>query len=184
MGAIDDLTGEHKAVLLALDLLERVTHSVLAGHKNAQVHLAELLGFFSGFVDRCHHGKEEEVLFPALERWGDEQTRPLIVLLREEHEEGRRHVRAITGLLERLREGESKAAEQIGQHAQAYAATLRAHIDREDHTLFPKARILMSAEEGDRLVRQFDAIERERVGPGVHEAFHALLHRLRAAYPA
>ncbi len=125
---------------------------------DAPMHLEELLKFFREFVDRCHHGKEEEILFPALATGGDEQTGALVGVLGAEHEEGRRH-------------------------AQALSTTLRAHIDREDHTLFPKARILLPAAQASRLVQQFEVIERERMGPGVHEAFHALLHRLRVAYP-
>jgi hemerythrin-like domain-containing protein len=182
--AIEDLMGEHNAVLLALDLLERVATAVVAASPTrAPMDLEELLKFFREFVDRCHHGKEEDILFPAIEKGNDEQTSALVGVLREEHEEGRRHVRAMSALLERLHGGELTAGELIRRHAQAFGSTLRAHIDREDHILFPKARILLPADEGPRLVQQFEVIERERMGPGVHEAFHALLHRLRASYP-
>jgi hemerythrin-like domain-containing protein len=150
---------------------------------DAPMHLEELLKFFREFVDRCHHGKEEEILFPALATGGDEQTGALVGVLRAEHEEGRRHVRAMTELLERFRGGELAAGELVRHHAQALSTTLRAHIDREDHTLFPKARTLLPAAQASRLVQQFEVIERERMGPGVHEAFQALLHRLRVAYP-
>jgi hemerythrin-like domain-containing protein len=38
------------------------------GHERALEHLGQLLDFPKGFLDRCHHGKEEDVLFPELER--------------------------------------------------------------------------------------------------------------------
>jgi hypothetical protein len=34
----------------------------------------------------------------------------------------------------------------------------------------------------ERLAEQFETIERERVGEGKHEAYHAMLHGLKEAY--
>jgi len=34
----------------------------------------------------------------------------------------------------------------------------------------------------ERLAEQFEVIERERVGEGKHEAYHAMLHSLKEAY--
>ena len=56
------LIAEHKAVLVALNILEKVEDGIAAGVADAPEHLNQLIDFFGGFVDRCHHAKEEDAL--------------------------------------------------------------------------------------------------------------------------
>lgn len=70
MKATQELMNEHNAVLLALQLLDKVGEALEAKSDRAPEHLEQLLDFLKGFVDRCHHGKEEDVLFPELEKHG------------------------------------------------------------------------------------------------------------------
>lgn len=52
--------------------------------------LEQLLNFFRVFADLCHHGKEEQYLFPALEAAGiPRESGPAGVMLAE-HAEGPR----------------------------------------------------------------------------------------------
>jgi len=60
MKATEDLMQEHQAVLVSLQILEKVATAIGAKEAEAPGHLAKLLDFFKGFVDRCHHGKEED----------------------------------------------------------------------------------------------------------------------------
>lgn len=57
MEATQDLVNEHKAVLVALKLLEKIEVALAARDEQAPEHLNQLLDFFRGFVDRCHHAK-------------------------------------------------------------------------------------------------------------------------------
>ena len=68
--ATQELTNEHGAVLAGLKILDKVTAAITEKSEQAPEHLEQLLDFFKGFVDDCHHGKEEDVLFPELERRG------------------------------------------------------------------------------------------------------------------
>ena len=47
------------------------------------------MDFLSIFVDKCHHGKEEEFLFPALEAKGVKREGGPIGVMLHEHEQGR-----------------------------------------------------------------------------------------------
>src|SRR5512136_2545662 len=139
MRATRDLIAEHDAVLDALRLLGHVADALGRGRSDAQGHLEELLEFLRGFVDRCHHGKEEDVLFPELERRGvGREDGPIGVMLAE-HEAGRGHVRALSGGLDRLQQGEAAATTTIREHARAYPDLLRSHILKENNILFPMA---------------------------------------------
>ena len=68
--AIEQLKREHAAIERMLVVLEIVCRRMQAGEAVESAHLDQIVEFFHGFADACHHGKEEAVLFPALERWG------------------------------------------------------------------------------------------------------------------
>ncbi len=182
MKATEVLIHEHTAVLVALEILDKVAAAIAAGRQDAPAHLEQLLDFFKGFVDKCHHGKEEDVLFPELERLGVRREGGPIGVMLSDHELGRAHVRALGEDLERLRRGAAEAAAEIAEQASAYRNMLQAHISRENNVLFPMADRLVPQDLDARLVEQFEIIERDRVGEGRHEAYHAMLHELKDRY--
>ncbi len=153
------LRHEHELILRAVTLLERLAPAVAAGAPGARPVLRHLAEFFQTFADRCHHAKEEQHLFPALERRGiPRQGGPVGVMLAE-HEQGRRLLAAMTG------DDAAAAAEA----ARAYAVLLRGHIDKENSVLFPMAEHLLTGEEQQAMLRAFEAVEDAVVGPGVHQ---------------
>ncbi len=167
------LREEHEVILRALALLEHFGKRLEAGEPADRAALAWLREFFSTFADRCHHGKEEQHLFPALERHGIPKERgPLGVMLRE-HEEGRTFLRSMA-------QGDD---EQTAQAIRGYASLLRAHIDKENGVLFPLAEQVLTEEEQQGLVGAFEAVEQAVAGPGVHERLLAQLARLEGARP-
>jgi hemerythrin-like domain-containing protein len=182
MNATEDLIQEHHAVLVALRILEKVAAATGAKEDQASAHLEQILDFFRGFMDRCHHGKEEDVLFPELERRGVKRDGGPIGVMLAEHEIGRGHVRAMTARLQELRGGDAGAAAGIVQHASAYHGMLEARIDKENNVLFPMADRLVDKAVAEQLAEQFEVIERDRVGEGKHEAYHAMLHALKDHY--
>jgi hemerythrin-like domain-containing protein len=68
MEATQELITEHGAVFVGLEILDRVAAAIREKSEEAPGQLEQLLAFFKGFVDACHHAKEEDVLFPELER--------------------------------------------------------------------------------------------------------------------
>jgi hemerythrin-like domain-containing protein/uncharacterized protein (DUF2249 family) len=162
------LRHEHEVILRALALLERVTPGMAAGAPAARTALPRLVEFFRTFADRCHHAKEEQHLFPALERRGVPREGGPVGVMLVEHDQGRR-------LLAAMLADDPRAAVEA---AQTYIALLRAHIDKENDVLFALAEQVLADEEQQGLLRAFDAVEREAVGPGVHERLLAELDAL------
>ncbi len=182
MKATEELMTEHNAVLLALRLLDKVGEALEAESDEAPEHLEQLLEFLKGFVDRCHHGKEEDVLFPELERRGVQMTGGPIGVMLAEHEAGRGRIRGMTEGLARVRAGNRSAVGEIREHARAYSVLLQGHIQKENAVLFPMADRLLPEDVAARVLEQFEAIERDRVGEGKHEAYHQMLHQLKDVY--
>jgi len=183
MNPIEELIAEHEAVRVTLKILN---HMILEIEETSEVtnskHLVQLFEFFSVFVDRCHHGKEEDLLFPALEAIGvSRQGGPIGVMLNE-HQQGREHVIAMKKALDQYSDGRTEALDTLVKHARSYIELLSQHIDKENGVLFPIASQHLSSAKLTALQRGFDQIETERVGAGRHEAFHRMLENLEEVY--
>ena len=61
------LSAEHRVIERALEILERLARTPV---QDSVPSWQKILDFFSHFADQCHHLKEEQVLFPAMEEHG------------------------------------------------------------------------------------------------------------------
>src|SRR4030042_501651 len=90
------LRHEHEAILRMLDATEETASGLNRGAQVAPETLSGLLEFFKLFADKCHHGKEEDALFPLLEKKGmSKQGGPIAVMLHE-HTLGRSLIREMS----------------------------------------------------------------------------------------
>lgn len=174
------LRHEHEAILRMLDATEEVARQFESGKSPAPRTLRDLLEFFRLFADQCHHGKEEELLFPLLEKKGMPRAGGPVGVMLAEHDEGRSLIKQMAEATDAYVAGKAEAGAVWARAARGYAALLRQHIDKENNILFVMAeRMLTGAEQSD-LADAFEKIEAEKMGPGTHERLHAMIDRLTA----
>ncbi len=181
MKATQQLKDEHEGVKVMLAVLERVCRKLEETKHLDKEHFEKILEFLKVFVDKCHHGKEEELLFPALEAAGVPKDGPIRVML-QEHELGRKYIRTMSDAFAGFATGDQSASRGIAKSGQDYIALLRDHIEKENNVLFAMADRLLSGKMQDELLEGFEKIEEERIGVGKHEEFHHLLEKLSAVY--
>ncbi|MBW2198795.1 MAG: hemerythrin domain-containing protein [Deltaproteobacteria bacterium] len=163
MKPIQDLIMEHEAVKLTLKILDKICINIeQTGKISNPEHLDQLIEFFIVFVDKCHHGKEEELLFPALEAIGV--------------------VQKMNKAFSQYNEGDRAAATKLAKNARAYIALLRQHIDKENNVLFPIGDNRLSEEKKAELWEGFETIEKQKIGVGKHEEFHKMLEHLESVH--
>jgi len=178
MTPIEMLMHEHQIILLVLDGAEREARQMQdTGSVHAET-VDEMLDFFRNFADRCHHSKEENLLFVKMEERGMPAQRGPIAAMLSEHAEGRRLTAAMAEALPQAAEGDPAATAALSANLGAYARFLRAHIGKEDGVLYPMAERLFTAEDQRELMEAFDQVEAEEMGEGVHEKYHQLAHKL------
>jgi len=178
MTATEELMTEHRAIERMLAVLEAAAGRLEAGEPVRPEVFREAVEFVRNFADRCHHGKEEDNLFPRLEELGvPREGGPLGVMLFE-HDEGRAYIGAIAGAVDAYERGDEAAAVTIARNARGYVALLRGHIDKEERVLFPMADQVLSADDQRTLAEGFERIETEVMGAGVHERYHQMLDEL------
>ena len=184
MKPTEELMQEHNTILQMLTILERTCGMLDTGFEIDAHDLQKMLEFLKVFGDGCHHAKEEQGLFPALEQSGIPRDHGPIGIMLAEHDLGRKYFRGMSDALKESLAG-NKPWHRSGvfsKNARAYAILLRAHIEKENKILFPMADVALTKERQTELSREFKRFELERIGPEKHEALHALLQDLKAAY--
>ncbi len=174
MISIEQLRNEHHAVLLALEIIGKICQKLEAKEKVNPKHQEEILEFIKIFVDKCHHGKEEDLLFPAMEKVGIPREGGPIGMMLMEHDMGR-------GYAKGMRENISNPGKFI-KNARGYIELLKRHIDKENNILYPLADANISQTKDSELLKKFDRLELERIGPGKHEEFHRMIEKLERIY--
>lgn len=182
--AIKDLMDDHRTILRMLRALNGMRLRLDEGGEIPADDLAAALDFIKIFADHAHHGKEEDLLFPAMEEAGFPRGGGPIAVMLMEHAQGRSYVQALSAALERVRAGEPAAIQDAARAASGYSALLSAHIAKEDGILYPMAMEALPEPRWESLKKEFDRVEAERMGPERRSVYEALVERLLAAYPA
>ena len=181
MKPTDDLVNEHKVISHVLEAAADEASRVSKTSEIIPERMEQFLDFFRGFADKCHHSKEENHLFPLLEKKGmPHDSGPIAVMLME-HTDGRRRLSNIADLLPAARNNDKSAIKSIEENLSAYIALLQAHIEKENKVLFPMADRILSDNDQKDLEEAFEIVEKIETGEGVHEKYHQLAHKITAS---
>ncbi len=176
------LRQEHEHIMIMLRIMNKVCDQFQSGERIRPDDLTSIIDFLRNFADRCHHAKEEKLLFPALERVGVLRDSGPIGVMLYEHEQGRSLVRSMDDTVQRYSKGEVTMESAFVANSTRYAELLTNHIAKEENVLFTIADQKLDESEKTNLLAGFEEIEKKDTGIGVHEKYHALLHELRDRY--
>jgi hemerythrin-like domain-containing protein len=180
MLATELLKHEHQVILLVLEAAAQEAERVAQTREVRAERVSEMLDLFHNFADRCHHAKEETLLFVKMAERDPAMESGHIAALLDDHVEGRARLAAVAEALPRAAAGDADALEEVRHSLQAYITLLRSHIDAEDTVVYPLADAMLTEEDQRALSAAFDEVEAEEIGAGVHERYHEMAHRLAA----
>jgi hemerythrin-like domain-containing protein len=181
MGPVEELREEHGAIMKVFAVLQEIGRRMEHREPFSSDHLGRIMEFLEVFVDQCHHGKEEQFLFPALGK----KNLPSKDLLRElisEHHAGREMVRTMKEQLPGMSREPDPVPGQLVQTARRYMEIFRTHIRKENGVLFPEARQSLTWDEQQLMAGMFQRLEEEKIGKGRHEEFHRVIEMLAKSY--
>jgi hemerythrin-like domain-containing protein len=171
------LSDEHRVIERVIGVVEKLAD----GRVDELAPWYKALDFIRNFADRCHHSKEEKILFPALEAHGIPGEDGPVGMMLMEHEEGRSYVRAMLAAVSLIEAGNEAAKDTLLATARTYCRLLRDHIQKEDEILFRMADEVIPGEDQKNLAEAFARYEAEEAGVGVHDKYLRIAAELEAA---
>ncbi|MBI5863083.1 MAG: hemerythrin domain-containing protein [Planctomycetes bacterium] len=154
----DTLKEEHRVIERVLQVLAVLARRSDRGEGFDEGGFSRCVEFFRLFADACHHGKEEDLLFPALiERGMPGEGGPIAVMLYE-HNVGRKLVTQIAEAIKARAEGDPDAEKRATTAAMDFYRMLTQHIDKEDNVLFRMGEQILPPEAQANLCTKFDEV--------------------------
>ncbi|MEE9190911.1 MAG: hemerythrin domain-containing protein [Candidatus Neomarinimicrobiota bacterium] len=156
----EQLIEEHNSILKMLGIIDHVCNILESGEAVPYEHLDQIVEFIRLFADKIHHGKEEDLLFPAMEAAGfPRESGPIGVML-VEHEQGRDYVNRLDKAVTQYKNGEQTAADALVRHARNYVFMLTQHIDKENTILYPMADSSIPIVKQEALLDEFESVNK------------------------
>lgn len=171
------LRDEHVAITTVLGYLDRASNALEQGRQVDPGIFRDLLKFFTLFVGQCHHGKEEQILFPLL-RHQSTATDAVIDQLEKEHAEGVELASGFAAAVAAYAAHGPAAAGPLVAAARAYAPYLRRHIAYENEQLLANVERMGSPGLLAAALTSFDQFEDNVMGAGTHEQLHRMIDTL------
>ncbi len=175
------LSDEHRLIVAVLDSLEEAADRLDSGNVVNPEFFLDAANFIEGFADKCHHAKEEDILFVAMTARGMPQDSGPVAVMLHEHDEGRRYTAAFRSAAAKMKEGDESAIADVVRNAFDCVNLLREHIMKEDGVLFPMAEQVISADAMQRVGDDFQRVIAEDAKNGVPAKYQMLAEKLSQA---
>ncbi len=178
MTPIEKLMDEHQKILQTLRALE----NYIVHRPNEKDDLTRFVDVIRGYADAYHHGKEEDLLFQAMEAAGFPKHQGPLACMLSEHTEGRRLVGILAQPLGSPEPLTDASWGPVQEAAVGYTSLLRDHIAKEDQVLYPMALSHLPPEAWTDLDARFTAFEEAREASGETRRLEALRRDLVERY--
>lgn len=179
--ATQTLEEEHHIIQMVVGVMAALAENLDKGMAPEADTLRNLVEFMQVFSDKCHHGKEERILFPLLEVKGVPVNGCPLGILIHEHQNGRKLVAELAEAVEAYEKGSPKENKPLCASMRGLVNLYPNHIWKEDYLLFPMTDKILNEEEQQELMEKFELVEKE-IGPDIHERFERLAATLADKY--
>jgi hemerythrin-like domain-containing protein len=149
---------EHQLILAVLDSLEEGADRLDSGDKIDPEFFLDAAEFVAGFADKCHHAKEEDILFVAMTAMDMPMDSGPVAVMLTEHDAGRRYTAGFRSAAEQMKEGDATAAADVVRNVIDYVNLLRDHINKEDNVLYPMAQQIIPLDEMAKMSEDFQRV--------------------------
>jgi len=169
------LMAEHRVIERMLKVLE-VQLAVMAETRTVDPGLIDTaIDFIRTYADRCHHGKEEDILFRRLaDKPLDDELTELMDGLISDHVHGRTMTRSLAAANNRYRSGDTTALGEIESCVRELTEFYPVHIDKEDRHFFKPCLEYFTDAEKQAMLADFDEFDRALI----HEKYRTIVEDL------
>ena len=178
MTPIGELMIEHRLIERMVRLLGTAQERMTTEKTVDALFIGGAVDFIRNYADRCHHGKEEDILFRELAaRPLEEPYHQTLQELIEEHVYGRKLTQQLAEATERYRQGATDALSEIAAAAGGLATFYPRHIEKEDRHFFVPVMDCFSQQELQAMLERFHEFDRQLI----HERYRGVVSQWEAA---
>lgn len=178
MMPIGPLMIEHRLIERMVKLLKKEWYNIVEKGLLDVEFLDKATDFMSTYADRCHHGKEEDILFGSLDLKNlDPEFRNMMNQLLKEHVVARDTLGGIIDARNRYVRGDEASLTEITEGMRKLTELYPVHIAREDRQFFMRAMEYFSKEEQTCMLQKMWEFDRNMF----HEKYKAVVMTLEKA---
>ena len=175
-----DLKSEHDTMSIILAALKKTVSDIYENNYFDLFRVSQIIEFIRTYNDKCHHEKEEKILFPAILESGIPNSADTIHFLINEHEIARECIVDIETNLRDYLAGNTYALENLSSSINKYIFLEEKHIKTENNVLLPMADIVLNTKKQESISLEFRYIQDQKVGHNKHLEYYILLSKLHS----
>jgi hemerythrin-like domain-containing protein len=165
---------EHRLIERMIAILANEKERLGAGGGPEPAKIRDAIDFMRTYADRCHHGKEEDILFFQLEgRPLSDELKATMVRLKEEHQQARNLVRELDRCNQAMERGDVSVRLEMLDLLRDITKLYPKHIEMEDRHFFLPVMELFSPMEKESMLMDFYAFDQRLV----HERYRKVVER-------
>ena len=153
------LESEHRVIEKVVAAASILVEKMDAGQEMEVKTLHKLVDFMRTYADQCHHGKEENLLFPALAAKGVPTQGCPLGALTAEHNRGRALVKDLFEGITAVEDKDMSALEKVRKALLGITTLYPNHIWKEDFLLFPMTNKVLAAQEQQAFIVSFNQVD-------------------------
>ncbi|HUU78421.1 MAG TPA: hemerythrin domain-containing protein [candidate division Zixibacteria bacterium] len=150
---IGPLMIEHRLIERMIALMKKELVNIKETRKINLVFIDDAVNFIQSYADRCHHGKEEDILFKELSKKDlSSEHKKIMNELIEEHKWGRKITKELIEAKKMFTAGNVNSLKKIIQLLEELIDFYPKHIEKEDKHFFKPVMDYFSKEELNNLL--------------------------------
>lgn len=155
---------EHRLIERLINLMDSQAGRIEKENKIDPDFLAFAIDFLRTYADKCHHGKEEDILFKTLEQKSlSAEHREMIKDLLRDHIRSRKMVAALSESKDKCLQGEKLALKDITGLVRGLVQLYCRHIKKEDKDFFLPMMGYLNKDEQSRMLKDFQDFDKRFV---------------------
>jgi len=172
MMPIGPLMIEHRLIERMIKLMEIEIHNIGKNSKPDVSFIENACDFLKTYADRCHHGKEEDILFSKLkDKDLSEEHKEILNQLINEHKFARKTTSELVTANQKYKDGLKDNLTDIHKHLKTLTGFYPEHIKKEDKVFFIPSMSYFTDKEKDEMLGSFWEFDRNLI----HEKYGSLV---------
>ena len=177
---IGPLMIEHRLIEKMINVMKGQLDHIQTGNSVSSPLIETITDFIRAYADRCHHGKEEDILFRELaKKTISSEHKRIIEQLLEEHTKGRKLTKTLVEANQKYKQGDQKALPVITDCLHALVTFYPKHIETEDKHFFLPIMAYFTKEEKDSMLAEGYEFDSNLL----HEEYQKIVKETEHAFP-